>query len=254
MGSGAETDRDRLLQVAESVSQAAVRGRRLPVVQAKDAAGLVAIMHEQLDDAIAHRNRDAAEAGIVIACERGCNSCCQLPVVVGDPEAIAVTRWLDQPEQAAVRERFLVAYPQWRQKLGAIIEAVVAAPTLEEKARACAEHFSRHAMCPFNADGDCTIYPVRPALCRTAHALNSNAKCIDESAAGVDTLSHDHTDSTYESQDAIRTVLHQALRPSRALEMLPKAVMRRMTAATAFPNQPCPCGSGQKQKRCCGAG
>jgi uncharacterized protein YchJ len=225
-----------------------------PVVQAKDAAGLVAIMHEQLDQAIEHRNQDAAAEGVVIACKRGCNACCNLPVVVGDPEAIAVASWLEQPEHTEIRERFLAAYPAWRAALGGIIEAVIDAATNEDRERACAEHFFRHAMCPFNRDGDCSIYPVRPALCRTAHALDSNQKCQDESASGVDTISHVETDTTYQSQDAIRSVLHRALRPSRGLEMLPKAVMRRLTSATAFPNQPCPCGSGQKQKRCCGGG
>ena len=40
----------------------------------------------------------------------------------------------------------------------------------------------RRAMCAFNHEGACSIYPVRPAVCRKAHALDTSeerAVCID---------------------------------------------------------------------------
>jgi Fe-S-cluster containining protein len=258
MGPGATTDRKRLLRVAQSLAEAAAqptaahpadRRRRLPVVQAQDAAGLIAMMHEQLDRAIERRSTDTADAGIVIACQRGCHACCYYPVVTDEAEAVAVAQWLTQPENAAVRERFLVAYPAWRAAHGSTIEALVASPTKDDRVRACADYFFQHGVCPFNHDGDCTIYPVRPALCRITHAVGSSEKC--EEGIGETTVSHGEVNATYDSQDEMRATLSEALRPGRGVEALPKSVMRRLTGATAFPNQPCPCGSGLKQKRCC---
>src|SRR5262249_16076598 len=98
MGSGATTDRERLLRGGQSLPKAATqpaaahraaRRRPLPVVQAKDAAGLIAMMHEQLDRAIERRSTDAADAGVVIACQRGCHACCYYPVVTDEAEAVA---------------------------------------------------------------------------------------------------------------------------------------------------------------------
>jgi Fe-S-cluster containining protein len=248
-----EGDRERLLQVAQSLARAASeRGKkRLPVVAAADAAGLVAMMHDQLDQAIAVREADIADAGIPLACGRGCNACCKLPVMIGDHEAVAVARHLAEPANAAVRDRFLEKYAGWRQALGGLIEAVVDAPSQEERVGACAAYFSRHALCPFNHEGDCTIYEVRPALCRTTHAINTRDRCQDETANAVE-IAHPAVEQVYEGQEAMRTMLHASLRPGRPHELLPKAVMRRLTKATAFANRPCPCGSGIKHKSCCG--
>ena len=32
-------------------------------------------------------------------------------------------------------------------------------------------------MCAFNHEGACSIYPVRPMLCREGHAVETNARC-----------------------------------------------------------------------------
>lgn len=249
-----EGDRERLLQITQTLARAASeRGKkRLPVVAAADAAGLVAMMHEQLDQAIAVREADIADAGIPLACGRGCNACCKLPVMIGDHEAVAVARHLGDPANAEVRDRFLEKYEGWRASLGALIEEVVDAPSQEQRIAACARYFSRHALCPFNHDGDCTVYEVRPALCRTTHAINTRDKCQDETANAVETIAHPAVEQVYEGQEGMRTALHASLRPGRPHELLPKAVMRRLTRATAFANRPCPCGSGQKHKVCCG--
>lgn len=248
-------DRDRLMQVAQALAKAAgaLDGkRRLPVVAAADAAGLVAMMHEQLDTAIARRDADIEEAGIKLGCGRGCNACCALPVMIGDHEAVAVARWLAEPgaERAEVRERFVAAYQEWRGKLGGAVEAVTEAPDEETRQAACAAYFTHRAMCPFNSQGDCSIYEVRPALCRTTHAVGTNERCQDQSST-VPTISHPAVEGTYQGQSALRVALHASLRPGRGHDLLPKAVMRRLTKTSAFPNRPCPCGSGRKHKACC---
>jgi Fe-S-cluster containining protein len=251
----APPDRDQLLRVAQALAAAASdssRKRRLPVVSASDAAGLVEILHEQLDETIERRHADAARAGLEIACKRGCNACCASPVIVGEHEALSVARWLSLPEQAAIRERFLAAYPAWRAALGELIEQVALAPDEAAREERGAAYRQRWGMCPFNEQGDCTVYPVRPALCRKVHALGSDAACREPDGE-VDTFAHPEVEATYEGQEGLRAVLHHALRPGRVGEALPKAVLRRLTAASAFPNQPCACGSGKKHRHCCGA-
>src|SRR5262245_53994084 len=112
MGSGATTDPDKLQKVAAQLAKAldpesnTKSRRQLPVVNAADAAGLVAMMHAQLDVAIDRRAEAAVEAGVTIACKRGCNACCVVPVVVDEAEAAAVAVWLEVPENGDVRAQF----------------------------------------------------------------------------------------------------------------------------------------------------
>jgi Fe-S-cluster containining protein len=118
---------------------------------------------------------------VTIACQRGCNDCCNELIVVAMPEAIAVARWLERPENAAVRAQFLERYRAWREKAGDRPEQI-AALTVDNKDRE--KYFEQHRaywrlgnLCPFNANGDCTIYAVRPLVCRDAHACETNARC-----------------------------------------------------------------------------
>jgi SEC-C motif/Putative zinc- or iron-chelating domain len=252
----ATTDRPKLLRIAQELAEASGRPasrdgkRRLPVIATQDAAGLVAMMHQQLDDAIELRERAISDGGMVLACHRGCTACCTGPVVVNESEAVAVAVWLgDHPE---ARAQFLEAYPGWRAALGALVEDIFADDSDAGRERAAMAFRERRAMCPFNRQGSCTIYPVRPALCRKAHALENSERC---SVIGgeIEYLSHPAVEQTYDAQRGMSDALGEALRPGGREDLLAKSVLRRLTATTAFPNQPCPCGSGQKQKRCCGA-
>ena len=250
---------ERLAQVARELADAASAPpgpdgrRRLPVIQPRDAAGLVAVMHDQLDAAIDRREVAAAQQRMTIACKRGCNACCTTPVVVGEHEALAVAEWLRDPEHAPVRAAYEAAYPGWRAALGPLVEQIVEAGASDQaRAAAGAAFRARHAMCPFNHGGDCTIYPVRPALCRKAHALWTHQKCADD-IGEIDYFAFAEVEDTYAAQDGMRGALHAALRPGHALELLAKAVKRRLDAPSAGRNDPCVCGSGLKFKKCCGA-
>lgn len=250
---------ERLAEVAQELAAAASAApgpdgrRRLPVVQPRDAAGLVEIMHAQLDAAIERREAAAAQQQIAIACKRGCNACCTTPVVVGEHEALAVAEWLRLPAHAEVRARYEAAYPRWRAALGSLIEKLVEADGSDEAQRTVGAAFrARGTMCPFNHGGDCTIYPVRPALCRKAHALWTSDRCADD-LGEIDYFAYAEVEAIYEAQEGMRTVLHAALRPEHGLELLAKAVKRRLDGPSASRNDPCVCGSGRKFKKCCGA-
>ena len=250
-------DPERLAQVAGALGAAIREARpgvrvRLPVIQPGDAAGLVMAMHAQLDDAIDERTVAAAAEGLHIACSAGCSSCCVSPLLVTEGEAVTVAEWLKLDENKAIRAQFLAAYPAWKRGIGDAGAALERARTDEERRDAAMQLKRRAVMCAFNREGLCTIYASRPARCRKALALDTNAACGVEGDGVVKYFEHVRTEMTFEEQEPMRAALHHALRPNGNLELLCSAV-QRLLGASVSRNDACPCGSGQKYKKCCGA-
>ena len=238
----------RLADELATVVAARREGKRvsLPVIRPADAAALVDGLHAQLDDVIARRD---AKVRHRLACKQGCNACCLSAVRVTDGEALAVVEWLRAPEHADARARFEAAYPKWRDALG---ELIARAGDEHDAAAAnawCGAVHERQAMCAFNHDGACSIYPVRPAACRKAHALDTNANC---NGGRVTFFEDPETENVYDGQMPTLFALHEAVRHNTRLDLLCSAVHRLLGGAAAGRNDPCPCGSGKKFKKCCG--
>jgi len=239
-------------QLGEAIREAQSRERvRLPVIQAADAAGLVMAMHGALDDAIEERTAAAAAEGHHIACSAGCSSCCVAAVLVTDGEAVAVAQWLRLPENAPTLAWFKTSYTSWKQALGPSIDKMHRARDDEERRAAAIELKHKNVMCAFNREGLCAIYPARPSRCRKAHALETNANCGADGTGEVQYFEHPRTEITFQEQEQMRAALHHSLRPGGSLELLCAAVNRLLSSSVGR-NDPCPCGSGQKYKRCCG--
>ncbi len=251
------TDPERLQEVGGELGaaiQAAQRGERvrLPVLQHRDVAGLTMSMHSQLDEAVAARSLAAHAAGHHIACSAGCSTCCVSPLVVPEGEAVTVAEWLGEPAQAEVRAAFLARYPAWRRGVGDSLAVMQRAQTADQQREAAMHLKGKAVMCAFNVDGLCSIYDARPARCRRAHALETNANCGAGTSGEVKYFEHGLTEATFAAQEPMRGALHQALRPSGGLDLLCEAV-NRLLGASAGRNEACPCGSGAKFKKCCGA-
>jgi len=96
-----------------------------------------------------------------VACRMGCNYCCHLQVSCYAPEAIRIADHLRKtrtPKQLAA----LKTKMRDHQKLRA---------GLTKKQRAS----GNVAPCPFlGSKGECTVYEVRPVVCRTYHTFNVN--------------------------------------------------------------------------------
>jgi hypothetical protein len=250
-------DPARLAAIAGALGEAvrgAQRGERvrLPVIQSADAAGIAFAMAAELDDAIAERTARIAQNGHVLACDKGCNSCCVAPLVVSEPEAATVVEWLSLPENADVRARFVAKFPQWKRIAGAEATAVVKASTDDERRTAAIAYTRKGAMCAFNHEGACSIYPARPARCRLAHALVDNSHCGQHGDGQIQYFQHARTQVTFDEQEEIRGAMHMAMRPNAEYEHLCNAVDRLLGASASIGrNEPCPCGSGKKYKRCC---
>jgi Fe-S-cluster containining protein len=150
-------------------------------IDAEEAIALALHFDAEVDRGVAVREEIARRDGIRIACHRGCNGCCEELVLVEEPEALVVARWLARPESAAARERFLAAYPVWRAAVGEDPErlsALVEAGDQGAYDEAHRQNWRRGIRCAFNGDeGECTIHPARPMTCRYGHAVETHERC-----------------------------------------------------------------------------
>jgi Fe-S-cluster containining protein len=252
-------DPTRLATVASALgeaSRAMNNGERvrLPVINRGDAAGINFAMMEEFDDSIAERSAKIAQAGFVMACKKGCNACCVAPLVVSESEAVTVAEWISLPENAQIKAQFLAKLPLWKRTGGQeAVDVVTNVSTAEERRTAAIAYTRKGAMCAFNHEGACSIYPARPARCRMAHALVDDSHCGQWGDGQIDYYMHDRTQITFDEQEDIRQAMHYAMRQNAPLELLCAAVDRLLGASAAIGrNEPCPCGSGKKYKRCCG--
>lgn len=146
-----------------------------------DAAEIAEAMQRELGRGLEKREALARRKRMRIVCERGCNVCCEELVIVYLPEALAVARWLDSAAGAEARAWFLEKYPSWRERAGDGIEREADLNAdwqrRAEYEVAHKQQWKRRVMCAFNHDGACSIYPVRPMLCREGHAIDTNARC-----------------------------------------------------------------------------
>lgn len=163
--------------------------RRFPrTVTPYDALVLTGMLHAEVDRGCEAR-REAARVHLrTFACSAGCNHCCEQPIAVFLPEAIRIAEWLKLPEQAQIRADFLAHYSEWRAQVGDGFERIFDAAASGDEAAHLAAHLAqwrKKVMCAFNRDGMCTIYPVRPLLCRDCHALDTNERCQAENFTGT---------------------------------------------------------------------
>jgi Fe-S-cluster containining protein len=90
------------------------------------------------------------QPGTLTACHAGCACCCQVRVEATEPEIFRIARELRQrpPAQIAI-----------------LVERL--------RNRATADETSSRHDCAFLEDRLCSIYEVRPAVCRRAHSLSA---------------------------------------------------------------------------------
>lgn len=118
-----------------------------------------------------------------MACGRGCAGCCEAPILIYEAEARHIAAWLLAPENAEARAGFLGRYAAWREAAGDMPEtlpALLAGPDRAAYETAQRAAWRKRNLCAFNQGGDCTIYPVRPLVCRHEHALRTPAACAGD--------------------------------------------------------------------------
>lgn len=161
--------------------------RRPPRLERGAAARLAVALHAEVDRGAAARAEAGARQGLPVVCSHGCNGCCEELVLVFQPEAIAIARWLMEPANHAARDRFLAAYPAWQRAAGDSPRRLAELHARGDEAAFLAAHraqWRRRLLCAFNHDGACTIYPVRPINCRHAHAVETHERCSGANVGG----------------------------------------------------------------------
>lgn len=193
----------------------------------EEAAEVAAFLHDQIDAGVTAREEAIAKSEAKLACTRGCNACCQEPIMVFRPESVRVARWLELPDHANVKAAFLAAYPAWREQIGAVSDKLSKLFVSDPKHYIAhhVEGWRKGVLCAFNRDGDCMVYPVRPSVCRTAHALDTNAHCGGSSETPATRATFVPLDSFVARARRLLVAAHNATRGDRGQpQALPHAV------------------------------
>jgi len=193
----------------------------------------------QVDRGAAARDEAAAKNRLPVVCSRGCNGCCEEVVMVFLPDAIAIARWLMEPEHHAARDAFLAALPAWRKGLGdgpARLADLFARNDREAFLEAHRTEWRKRVLCAFNVAGECAIYPVRPLPCRYAHAVETPERCSGANVSGrpAARLAFAPLDDYMQHADLILRAAHHALGGERRrAQALCDAVHRQLQSLMA---------------------
>lgn len=95
-----------------------------------------------------------------LACAAGCGSCCMVNVSVLEPESINIARYLNHTLDDDERDVLLQAMKKMVHRISDVDEE---------------ERIAMRKNCVFLSEkGECTIYPVRPLLCRSITSTNAD--------------------------------------------------------------------------------
>lgn len=197
-----------------------------------EAAEVAAFLQEQVDQGVEARAEAIAKSGAKLACGRGCNGCCEEPIMVFRPESARVGLWLARPENAEAKAAFLEAYQVWSANIGD--RATKLSELFETDAKNYIAHhvdvWRKGVLCPFNRDGDCSVYEVRPMVCRTAHALETNEYCKGASETPATHATFVPLDGFVSRARALLRATHNATGGTRGrLQALPHAAYAMLT-------------------------
>jgi Fe-S-cluster containining protein len=212
-----------------------INGRRsFPRTLTREDATLIAgKLQDAVEDGTAVRARKAAEAGHPVACRAGCTSCCEQPIMVWLAEALRVVDHLQRPENVRVKEAFLAAYPAWREAMGDGIDRIAELTQADDRPAHVAAHLDlwrKRILCAFNRNGLCTIYAVRPVVCRNQHALDTPDHCRPDAAEPAARLELAPLDEFVGRAGALGSAMHHALGgPRRRTVALCQAVYEALT-------------------------
>lgn len=138
------------------------------------------VLYERIDP-ILERGSDQ----YATTCVRGCHHCCYLATTITIPEALLI---LDTLSRDPYRWRW------FEQKLPDLMEL---AEKLENRETTRESWFDQKIPCVFLRDGECSIYEVRPTVCRTHISTDDPFQCSHEAPRGapVRRLDTNHLDN-----------------------------------------------------------
>jgi len=123
-----------------------------------------------LADHLTRRFEAEQELPHPVACREDCDSCCYNQVELTPPEALVLGHHIAQQFSQAEKDLLLAHVER-------IIEIIARMGKAESAAR------RREIPCPLLRNRKCSVYPVRPLVCRAMHALDRE-RCDAELRAG----------------------------------------------------------------------
>ena len=154
----------------------------LPVIQ--EFTGAVVQMAEQV----------AEREGKSVSCCAGCDACCSQLVPIAPVEAIHLDRVVDAmpaPRRSAIRKRFAEAIERLQEE-GMLerLEGAMVADNVDsaERQRIGNDYFRIGLPCPFLEEGNCSIYPDRPLICREYLVTSPAVNCERPTPETIDML------------------------------------------------------------------
>ena len=135
----------------------------------------------------AQADLDARMATVPSVCSAGCDACCYQMVSVHTWEEELIGSYIEGTMHAATRAKVRRQLVAWWKHLKSILRPVSRAnPLALGDVQALAQYMiDNRVMCPFLVDHRCSIYPVRPAMCR-AHVVASNPAFARRCSAGLE--------------------------------------------------------------------
>lgn len=131
---------------------------------------------------IAHEDLDKRMSKIPNVCQPGCDACCYQMVSVHSWEEELIGSYIQSSMHADTKSRVRKQMVEWWRYLKSVLRpATQANPiSLYEQKWLRMLMIQERVMCPFLVDRKCSIYPVRPAMCRSHVVVDNPDRCATE--------------------------------------------------------------------------
>jgi Fe-S-cluster containining protein len=132
-------------------------------------------IYRDIDAAIADELSRLRATDVEPSCKKGCFDCCRGAIPVTVPEARLVAQHVMKlPMRATLRTQVMARFDWLQHRLPQLVSR-----GMNESAAV----FTHGPTCPMLVDGACSVYPVRPAICRT-HFVRSDPNWCAPSPGG----------------------------------------------------------------------
>lgn len=130
----------------------------------------------------AQADLDARMASVPSVCGAGCDACCYQMVSVHTWEEELISGYIESTMHAKTRVQVRRQLVDWWKYLKGILRPVSRDNplSLSEVQVLTRRMIADRVMCPFLVDHQCSIYPVRPAMCRAHVVAGDPERCTVE--------------------------------------------------------------------------
>ena len=131
---------------------------------------------------LAHVELDKLMSEVPKACKEGCDACCYQMVSVHTWEEDRIVSFIQGSMHAQTKAIVRKQFVEWWRYLKSVLRPATRMEpiTLLEMQNLQLHMIQRSVMCPFLVDRKCSIYPVRPAMCRAHVVPNDPERCESE--------------------------------------------------------------------------